>query len=122
MGKGFDVFMENPYWKKQYDEAPSQTLKDYYRLMFDTTQFIDDNPVDENTMEKKLCSLRFNAEDLMYLRKYAGMGMAKALYSRVLDSLRTESGEYRGTVSGPAFGAELRNPFYNPEKNPRSEL
>ena len=43
MGKGFDTFMENPYWRKIYDEAPSEYLKEYYRIMFDTSPIVIGN-------------------------------------------------------------------------------
>ena len=35
MGKGFDTFMANPYWKRIYEEAPSEALKEYLRQSFE---------------------------------------------------------------------------------------
>ena len=29
MGKGFDTFIENPYWRKIYEEAPGEYLKEH---------------------------------------------------------------------------------------------
>ena len=29
MGKGFETFMENPYWRGVYESAPTEELKEY---------------------------------------------------------------------------------------------
>ncbi len=31
----FDLFMNNPYWRGVYEDAPSDTLKEYYRRSFE---------------------------------------------------------------------------------------
>ena len=36
MGVGFDTCMKNSFWKGIYDNAPSDEVKEYYRIMFDT--------------------------------------------------------------------------------------
>lgn len=43
MGKGFDTFMENEYWKGVYDSSPSEDLKEYYRIMFDESPFLKES-------------------------------------------------------------------------------
>ena len=40
MGKGFDTFMENPYYRELYENAPSQELKRYYELTWDRSPFV----------------------------------------------------------------------------------
>ncbi len=40
MDKGFKRFMKNPYWKKEYDNAPSDALKEHYRLEMNNNKFI----------------------------------------------------------------------------------
>ncbi len=34
MGKDFDSFMKNPFWKKYYEDAPSEACKQYIALQF----------------------------------------------------------------------------------------
>ena len=41
MGKGFDTFMENPYWRKVYEDAPGEKLREYYKIRFDASGFVN---------------------------------------------------------------------------------
>ena len=54
MGKGFDTFMENPYWKKVYEGAPSKELKEYYRIRFDTSPFVMGEKYRDESAESRL--------------------------------------------------------------------
>ena len=57
MGKGFDTFMENPYWRKVYEEAPSEELKEYYRLRYDLSTFVMGEAYRDEEAERKLGEL-----------------------------------------------------------------
>lgn len=64
MGKGFDTFMDNPYWKRIYDEVPTDRLKDYYRIRYDASDFVNDEPVDvDEKLERLLLSSPAKALD-----------------------------------------------------------
>ena len=110
MGKGFDTFMENPYWRKQYEDAPSENLKEYYRIMFDTSGFVSGEDKHLEKWEKRLEELPLSVTDIEYLQKHAGMGMARAHYQKYIDKLNELGNKY--SVPAAAFQAELRNPYY----------
>ena len=112
MGKGFDTFMQNPYWRKIYDEAPSEYLKEYYRIMFDTSPFvIGDGNIDEEA-EERLKELWISKEELGYLKEHAGIVQAKTYYQKCIDKL-TEADEEGLCVSADCLKGEIRNPWHN---------
>ena len=111
MGKGFDTFMENPYWRKIYEEAPSEYLKQYYRIMFDTSPFVlGDDYIDEEA-EARLNELWISKEELEYLKEYSGITQAKVFYQRCIDKL-DEADEEDLCVSAACLKGEIRNPWY----------
>lgn len=110
MGKGFDTFMENPYWRKIYEEAPGENLKEYYRIMFDTSPFVMDSSYRDEEAEDRLGELWISQEELEYLLKHAGMAQAKAFYRKCIDTLK-ESGEEGLCVSARSLRGEIRNPY-----------
>ena len=110
MGKGFDTFMENPYWKKVYEGAPSKELKEYYRIRFDTSPFVMGEKYRDESAESRLKELPLDKNDIQYIRKYAGSGQARHYYDGAIKKL---SGEYEGySLPAEAFQVELWNPWY----------
>ena len=87
MGKGFDRFMQNPYYKEQYDGAPSEELKKYYRLTWDASPFVEDSDVDHEKVSEELKKIRLKKSDVEYLAKYAVGGAEKAMLKRWLSQL-----------------------------------
>ena len=117
MGKGFDTFMENPYWRKMYEEAPSEELKEYYRIRFDNSGFVTGKENPDEEAEKRLEELPLSKQDIEYLKQYAGSGMARAYYRKHIERL---SGEYEGwCFPAAAFQVEEWNPWYGADLNPR---
>lgn len=117
MGKGFDTFMENPYWRKVYEEAPSEELKEYYRLRYDLSTFVMGEAYRDEEAERKLGELILLKDDIRYIQKHSGSGIARHYCEKAIQRL---SGEFEG-YGFPAslFRAEEWNPWYNAELNPR---
>jgi hypothetical protein len=117
MGKGFETFMENPYWRDVYESAPTEELKEYYRIRFDLSWFVMGENYHDPEAEKILEKLPLAKEDIRYIQKHAGSGMAKAYYQKFIQRL---SGEYEGySVPAAAFQVEHWNPWYNADLNPK---
>ena len=117
MGKGFNTFMANPYWKRIYEEAPSAELKEYYRIRFDISPFVMGEKYRDRKAEARLKELPLTKEDIGYIRKNTGNNMAKQFYAKMMQKL---TGEYEGwCLPAIAFQVEIWNPWYDPETNPR---
>ncbi len=63
-----DSFLENPYWKKYHDEAPSDACRKYVELDF----YYSDTEDDEAAEAMDALEPSLSAEDWAYLAKYAG--------------------------------------------------
>ena len=112
MGKGFDEFVKNPYWKKIYENAPSKELKEYYKIRFDMSPFVVGEEFKDDAAEKRLKKILLNKEDIQYIRDNAGSGQAKHYYDGAIKKL---SGEYEGySLPAEAFQVEVWNPWYRP--------
>lgn len=85
MGKGFEIFMKNDYWKEQYKNAPTDNLKEYYEMVFETSPFVVGDNVDVKLVKraKELCKM-FGKEEVEYLAKYAVGGQEKVFYRKWL--------------------------------------
>ena len=117
MSKGFETFMANPYWKEIYESAPSGQLKEYYRIRFDISPFVMGENYRNPAASQRLEELTLTKEDIQYIQKYAGSGMAKAYYQKFINKL---TGEYEGCCfPAAAFQVEIWNPWYNATLNPR---
>ena len=86
MGKGFDLFMQNPFYREQYENAPSKTLKRYYEISWDDSPFVNDDDGENEEANEELRKMRFTKEDVEYLAKYAVGGQMKAFYKKWLKS------------------------------------
>ncbi len=67
-------WLENPYWKKYYEEAPSEKCREYIALEFRYSDTEDEEIAEE--MDALLETLR--AEDLRHLAAYAGNNPERA--------------------------------------------
>ena len=113
MGKGFDTFMENPYWKGVYENAPSDELREYYRIMFDASPFIGENGDAGSVDMARLDDILIDERGIEYLLGHAGSPQAKMFYQKCLDAI---AGEGEGTcIVASSLKGELRNPFYTPK-------
>ena len=111
MGRGFDTFMKNPYWKKIYEDAPSNKLREYYKIRYDASGFINGEAIDVNG---QLEGILLSKEEIQYIQKHAGSGQARHFYQKFIDRL---SGEYEGyCFPAAAFQVEEWNPWYRPEE------
>lgn len=117
MGRGFDTFMENPYWRGIYEEAPGENLKEYYRIMFDISPFIMGSSFLDEETEARLEDLWILQEELEYLLHHASMVQAKMFYRKCISTLKEADVEGL-CVSANCLRGEIRNPWYIPsEKN-----
>ena len=72
MGKRFDLFMKNPWWKKLYDEAPSDECREYLRRSFESSTVKYERP------------LQLAKQDYQYLYDHAEGGYYRAALKRRL--------------------------------------
>ena len=116
MGRNFDHFMENDYWKSIYDNAPSEELREYYRIMFECYSFdTDENDIDgKEAADERLMEIILTRQDAEYILAHAGSPMAKRQYSKIITWLFDE--EESDAVSASMFKGEIRNPEYREEK------
>ena len=80
--RGFNQFMENPHWKKYYDDAPSEALKAYIRDSFNNNPFVCSHPAPDPKLKEALTK-----EDVKYLYDNAGTGAGKSNYKKWMESL-----------------------------------
>ena len=114
MGKGTDLFMQNPYWKEIYDNAPSEELKKYYRISFDFFSFSEVDKEQQKHAKGELEKIFLSKEDVKYLMSAAGSNIAKMYYHNALKVLSAENGK-TGVPASMLIG-EIRNPYYNSGK------
>ena len=117
MGKGFDTFMENPYWRQIYEEAPSERLKEYYRLRYDLSRFVNGDEYRNEEAEEALKELILYKNDIQYIQRFSGSGMARHYCEGAIQKL---SGEFECYgFPAAAFRVEEWNPWYNADLNSR---
>lgn len=87
MGKGFDTFMKNPYYRKMYEDAPTDKLKRMFRDEWDNSPFVtgDESDMDEPSGKGE----KLTKEEVEYLAKFAVGGMEKAMYKKWLATFDT---------------------------------
>ena len=113
MGKGFDTFMENPYWKGIYENAPSNNLKRYFQIRFDHSGFVKDALRQGSAAEKELQEIPLTKEDVQYIQSITRIGNARMFYKVFIDKL---TGEHEGKcVRASLFQIEEWNPYYRQE-------
>ena len=73
-----EFFMHNEFWKKVYEEAPSDKCRESYALTFYASTFIDDAREDEDFFKKRDdVEDQLDLEDWKYLYKYQGNNPGK---------------------------------------------
>ena len=80
MGKGFDTFMRNPYYREMYENAPTERLKQCLRREWDNSPFV----TGEEPSEEPDGSTKLDKSEVEYLAKYAVGGAEKAFYKKWL--------------------------------------
>ena len=65
--------IKNPYWKKEYDEAPSDECKDYLKFTYFFSKHYDPDADDAEKFDEiqKQVESALSAEDWAYLKKMA---------------------------------------------------
>lgn len=84
MGNGFDEFMKNPYYKGMYENAPTEKLKRYFELSWDTSSAVIDDDHDTRKEDEEIRSLHLSREEVEYLASFAVGGAEKAAYRKWL--------------------------------------
>ena len=113
MGKGFDTFMENSYWKEIYENAPSENLKEYFRIRFDHSGFVKGAKRNQKAEEEELREIPLTKNDIQYIQSITRNGMARQYYRVFLEKL---TGDYEGySLRASLFLFEDWNPWYRPE-------
>lgn len=79
-------WLENPYWKKYYEEAPSDACREYIALEFRYSDTENEEIAEE--MDALLETLR--AEDLRHLAAYAGNNPQKAAFLKRAEALENQ--------------------------------
>ena len=112
--KIFDYFMEKPYWKSLYENAPSKECREYYRIMFESFSFNTDEKDEEGIKgaDERLKELMLTREDAEYIMDHAGGSIARHQYGITIRWLFDD--EKADTVSASMFKGEIRNPDYTP--------
>lgn len=71
--KAVERFLENPFWKKYYEDAPSEACKKYIELEFTNSMSVADGKgMLDIKEESQKCEDAFGIEDWKHLAKYAG--------------------------------------------------
>ena len=81
--RGFKIFIENPYWKEYYDNAPSEALKAYIKDDFNNNPFVCSKPDPDPELKAALTK-----DDVQYLLEKAVGGREKSYYKKWMDSLQ----------------------------------
>ena len=94
--------MENPYYREQYENAPSDELKKYYRLTWDKNPFVMGADYDSAKEDEELRRLKLNRSDVEYLSKFAVGGSERMFYRKWLESF-----DKRGVGKAPVLDGFL---------------
>ena len=110
MGKGFDTFMQNPYWKRIYKNAPSENLEQYFWIRFDHSGFVQGADHRGKDADERLQDIALNKEDIQYIQSITRSGNARVFYKVFIEKL---AGEYEGrSIRASVFQVEEWNPNY----------
>ncbi len=116
---GFDIFMSNPYWKRIYEEASSDELRAYYKIMFNTSAFLRKEKANIELERSALRSIPLSEADVIYLRDHAGSGILRDFYSKILAKLDGRENRETLRILAIVFCGEERNPWF--QERPRQE-
>ena len=96
MGKGFNTFMRNPYYRKMYEEAPTERLRKSFQVEWDNNPFITGK--DPNMDNSEGTGEKLTKEEVEYLARFAVGGAEKAFYKKWLATFDTELSLFRNDV------------------------
>ena len=85
MGKGFDTFMQNPYYREMYENAPTDYLRAVFKHSWDNSPFVTGG--DPNKIPPMKGTRPYTREELEYRMKYATQGRERAYYAKKLAEL-----------------------------------
>lgn len=83
MGKGFDLFMRNPYYRQMYENAPTERLKQCLKREWDESPFVTGDVSALEAVEPTT-STKLDKNEVEYLAKFAVGGAEKAFYKKWL--------------------------------------
>ncbi|MCD8306869.1 MAG: hypothetical protein LUD51_01370 [Clostridia bacterium] len=93
--KATKVFLENPYWKEQYDKAPSELSRQYQELTFyfsenceqihKSKKLLAEYNAAKQDLEKKM-----GLEDWKYLYKYSGHNPFRTKCIKKIEELKAK--------------------------------
>ena len=71
MEKALEKALQNPFWKKQYENAPSEECKDYLRYTFYSSACFDPDAEDAEDFDKLQAEVesKLKAADWEYLKQ-----------------------------------------------------
>ena len=93
-----EFFTRNPYWKKMYEEAPSDKCRERIALTFYYSTFFDEANADGTWAEAmKAAEDALKLEDWKYLLKYQGNNPGKLMIRKRIEELEEHSGDSSGT-------------------------
>jgi hypothetical protein len=112
MGKIFEQFMDNPFWKNIYEKAPSEECKEYYQIMFEYFSFDSDEEDSQGVKaaNERLKEIMLSRKDADYIKECTESIVAKQRYDKVIKWLF--DGKGADTVSASMFKGEIPNPDY----------
>lgn len=86
------IYLQNPYWKKVYDEAPSEESRRHCALMFYNSWYMGskDGIAEQRRIEKNL-----TLEDWQYLLKYTANNPFRTKCRENIERLSKEKTEDR---------------------------
>lgn len=91
MGKGFDTFMENPHWKRCYENAPSDEVRKYYKLAWESSPFVlseaEIAQIDKY-ISTEMSKLKLTISDYEYLAANA-VGSSKMAFKKKIEKLKS---------------------------------
>ena len=83
-----EFFTRNPYWKKMYEEAPSDKCRERIALTFYYSTFFDEANADGTWVEAmKSAEDELKLEDWKYLLKYQGNNPGKLMIRKRIEEL-----------------------------------
>lgn len=86
-----EFFCQNDFWKKVYEEAPSDECKEHYALDFYFSTFWDDAHEDEDFFKMSdENEAKLNLEDWKYLLQYQGNNPGRV---KIKQKIKELSGE-----------------------------
>lgn len=85
--KALKAFLQNEYWREYYENAPSDTCKEYIELGFLWSKYARNG--DENDRPPRFKG-ELDINDLQYLHDHEGNNRMKYNYKKKIDALKAK--------------------------------